>query len=151
MASSDAGTVDEYLAQLPDERRATVAAVRDLVNEHLPPGYEETVQYGMISWVVPLERSGPTYNGQPLAYVSLANQKQKVSLYLMGVYGASGSGHEERFRAAYEAAAGRKPDMGKSCVRFKALADLPLDVIADEVARVPVDDFVERYEASRNR
>ncbi|OWY60646.1 hypothetical protein B7486_68080, partial [cyanobacterium TDX16] len=142
VASSDATTVDEYLAELPDDRREVVAAVRELVNARLPDGYEETVQYGMISWVVPIERSGPTYNGQPLAYVSLANQKQKVSLYLMGVYGASGSGHEADFRAAYEASAGRKPDMGKSCVRFKALDELPLDVIGDEVARVSVDDFI---------
>jgi hypothetical protein len=146
MVSSAASTVQEYLDELPEDRRATVAAVRELVLANLPDGYEEVVQYGMLSYVVPLERSGETYNGQPLAYVSLASQKQKVSLYLMGVY----SDRESTFREEFEAT-GKRLDMGKSCVRFKALDDLPLDLIAEEVARMPVDAFVEQHQASRRR
>jgi hypothetical protein len=146
VVSSKAETVEEYLAEVPDDRRDLVAAVRQLVLDNLPEGYDEVVQYGMVSYVVPLEVSGPTYNGQPLAYVSLANQKQKVSLYLMGVY----SDRESDFRAAYEAT-GKTLDMGKSCVRFKKLDDLPLDLIAEEIARLPRDAFVEQYLAARAR
>jgi hypothetical protein len=141
---SDATTAEEYLAELPDDRRETVEAVRRLILEHLPAGYEETVQFGMLSYVVPLERYPDTYNGQALGYVALANQKQYVSLYLMGAYGDA----EERFRTAFEAT-GKKLDMGKSCVRFKRVDDLALDVVASEIGRVPVEDFLAQYEAAR--
>ncbi|WP_433270506.1 iron chaperone [Actinosynnema sp. CS-041913] len=144
MARSDAATVEEYLAELPADRRAVVAAVRDVILANLPPGYDEGMAWGMITYSVPLSRSGKTYNGQPLAYVSLASQKNHLSLYLMGVYGE----HEQEFRAAFEAT-GRKLDMGKSCVRFKRLDDLPLDVIGREVARRPVDEFVAKASAAR--
>lgn len=110
----------------------------------LPDGYDEGIQYGMISYHVPLARFEQTYNGRPLAYIGLANQKNYMSLYLMGVYGDAESDFRERFTAT-----GRRLDMGKSCVRFKRLDDLPLEVIADEVARLPVDRFIEQYEDAR--
>src|SRR5690606_30676429 len=86
MVSSKASTVDEYIASLPDDRRAAIAAVRDVIRKNLPPGYEEGMQYGMIGWYVPLSRYPDTYNGQPLGVVALASQKQYMSLYLMAVY-----------------------------------------------------------------
>jgi hypothetical protein len=143
---SDAGTVEEYLAELPDDRRATVTAVRDTVNARLPAGFAEGMQYGMISWTVPLERYPNTYNGQPLSLVALANQKRHMALYLMGVYGdpAEAAWFKGRWQAT-----GKKLDMGKSCVRFRKLDDVPLDVVGDAVARVTVDDFIAQYEASR--
>lgn len=139
-----AATVEEYLAGLPEDRRATVSAVRDVILANLPDGYVEGIQWGMITYSVPLEVSGRTYNGQPLGYVSLASQKRHVSLYLMGVYGE----REREFRAEFEAT-GRKLDMGKSCVRFKRVEDLPLDVVGREVARLGVAEFVAKSRAAR--
>lgn len=147
MARSGARTVDEYLAELPDERRAVVAAVRDVIRAHLPRGYDETMNWGMISWEVPLSRYPDTYNGRPLSYVALAAQKNGYSLYLMSPY--QDPALDARLRDAF-AAAGKRLDMGKSCVRFKRLEDLPLDAIGDIVAAVPPDAFIERYERARS-
>lgn len=144
MASSTAKTVRAYLDELPPGRRQAIEAVRRLVNERIPDGYEEGMEFGMISWFVPLERYPDTYNERPLSYVALANQKNHMSLYLMGVY-ADG---EAAFREAYEAT-GKKLDMGKSCVRFKRVEDLPLEVIGDAVERTGVDEFIDTYERAR--
>jgi hypothetical protein len=146
MARSNATSVEDYLEELPEERRRAIAAVRETILANLPDGYEETMQYGMPSYVVPLSRYPVTYNGQPLAVVSLANQKNYMSLYLMNVYGE----REQRFRAEY-AKTGRRLDMGKCCVRFRSLDDLPLDLVGRTIASTPVDEFVRVYEASRTR
>ncbi|MGO1053152.1 iron chaperone [Crossiella sp. CA198] len=143
---SSADTVEEYLAELPADRREIVAAVREVVLANLPEGYAEGMDFGMICWHIPLSRYPKTYNGHPLGYVALASQKQYLSLYLMGIYGAA-DGAEE-FRARFEAT-GRKLNMGKSCVRFKKLTDLPLDLIGEVVAQVPVERYIEIYENSR--
>ncbi len=143
-----ASTVLEYLDELPEDRRAVVAAVRDLVRKNLPEGYQETLSYGVISYVVPLERLPKTYNGQPLAYISLAAQKHHYALYLMCVYAS------EKLKRELEEGfdkQGKKLDMGKGCVRFKNLEDLPLDVIAKIVGRVTMDEYVKIYEDSRTK
>lgn len=145
MVQSKAATVAEYLAELPEEQRAEVAAVREVVLANLPDGYVEGMMWGMITWYVPLEVSGPTYNKQPLGYVSLAAQKRHFSLYLNTVY----SGDERSFRERYEAT-GKKLDMGKSCVRFKRSGDLALDVIGEEIASTPVDAFVDLHRKARS-
>lgn len=146
MVSSAATTVDLYLASLPADRRAVIARVREVVNAALPRGYEETMQYGMISWIVPRSRLAETYNGQPLALASLGAQKQHMALYLMSVYGDAKLG--TWFRGAYQAS-GKRLDMGKACIRFKVLDALPLDVIGQAISKVPVDAYVAAYEASR--
>jgi len=148
MARSAASTVEQYLAQLPPDRRAAIAQVREVVNARLPRGYEETMQYGMISWIVPRSRLAQTYNGQALALASLGSQKQYMALYLMTVYGDGKLG--TWFKEAYRAT-GKKLDMGKACVRFKTLDALPLDVIGEAISKVPVDAYVAVYEASRAR
>jgi Domain of unknown function (DU1801) len=156
MASSAAATVEEYLAELPRERADVVAHVRALVNAALPEGYEEGMLYGMITWSVPLAVYPDTYNGQPLAYASLAAQKNHYALYLMGVY--ADSAQEVRLRERWQAR-GTRLDMGRSCLRFKRLADLHEDLVADVVAAVPPDEFVamaraadsERTRAQRGR
>ena len=148
MVSSAARTVDEYLAALPPERAAVVAAMRDLVNAHMPPGYQETMAFGMIGWGIPLSRYPDTYNRQPLGYVALAAQKNSYSLYLMGVHA---DGEQERALLEAAAAAGKKLDMGKSCLRFRRPEDLPLQAIGRMIASIPVDDFIAMYEASRKR
>ncbi len=148
MASSKAKTVDDYLAELPEERRAVVSTVRDLVNRHLPDGYVETMSWGMISWEIPLSRYPTTYNKQPLSYVALAAQKHYYALYLTTCY--ANSAQDVVLRNAY-ADAGRKLDMGKSCLRFKALDDLLPEVIGGVIASTPVDAHIAQYEASRAR
>ncbi len=146
MVSSAAKTVDAYLAALPPERRAAIATVRDAINAHLPPGYEETMNWGMISWEIPLSRYPVTYNKQPLSFIALAAQKNGYSLYLMSVQ--AGSPHEQQLHAA-AAALGRKLDMGKSCVRFKQVDHLPLQAIAALIADTPVEAYIAQYEALR--
>lgn len=148
MASSKAKTVDEYLAELPEDRRAVVSAVRDLVNQHVPPGYVETMSWGMVCWEIPLSRYPTTYNKQPLAYVALAAQKQYYALYLTTCY--ADSAQDVVLRNAY-ADAGRKLDMGKSCLRFKSLDDLLPEVIGAVIASTPVDTYIAHHEASRAR
>jgi hypothetical protein len=148
MVSSGAATVQEYLDELPEERAAVVSRVRDLVNAALPPGYQETMSYGMITWSVPLERYPNTYNGKPLAYVSLAAQKNHYALYLMGVY--ADSAEEARFREEW-LARGTKLDMGRSCLRFKRLEDLHVDLVSGVIGAVPVDEFVAKAEAAHSR
>lgn len=146
MVQSSATTVTEYLKELPPERRKEIQAVRKVVKANLPPGYKETMGYGMITYVIPLSRYPDTYNKQPLSVVALAAQKQHHSLYLMAVYADKQT--EQWFTKAFKAS-GKKLDMGKSCVRFKKAEDLPLDVIGQAVARVPVDDYIAAYEAAR--
>ena len=143
---SNASTVEEYLAELPDDRRAAVSTVRDVVNAHLPDGYEETMEWGMVTWVVPLRDYPDTYNGKALPYISLASQKNHLAIYLMALY--TGSADEQWFRGQY-AERGMKLDMGRSCVRFTSLEEVPLDVVGEAVARVPVAELIARYEASR--
>lgn len=139
-------TVAEYVASLPEDRRPVVSALRDLIKTHLPKGYKEGMDFGMICYYIPLETYPRTYNGHPLCYLALASQKNYLSLYLMGTYGQKSA---ETWLKDEFAKAGKKLDMGKSCVRFKTLKDLPLDTIARAVAMVPPEDFISQYEASR--
>jgi len=143
VVSSRAATVPDYLDELDPTRRADIEQVRDAINAALPAGYVETMSFGMIGWVVPLDDYPVTYNGQPLAYAALAAQKNGNSLYLNCVYASPE--RAERLRAAW-AASGRKLDMGKSCIRFRRAADLPLDVVADEIAATTPADFIALYE-----
>jgi hypothetical protein len=143
MVSSKAATVADYLAELEPARRAEISAVRDLVNAALPAGYREGMGYGMIGWVIPLDDYPDTYNGQPLAYAGLAAQKNSNSLYLNCVYASTE--RAERLKQAW-AAAGKKLDMGKSCIRFRRASDLALDVVRDEIASTPPAEFIAMYE-----
>ncbi len=145
---SDATTVEGYLSGLEPERREVVQAVHDVVSAAIPAGYHEAVAWGMITWWVPLERYPDTYNGQPLGYVALAAQKRHYALYLMGLY--SDTEQDRDFRARWQAT-GRSLDMGKSCLRFKRLDDLDLDLVAEVVASMPVDEFLATYERVRAR
>lgn len=144
---SAASTVDEYLAELPDERREVVEAVRRIVLDHVPDGVEESMNFGMIAYQIPLERYPDTYNKQPLMYAALAANKNNFSLHLHGVYASDDV--QQRLRDAY-AEAGVKLDMGRSCVRFTRLDQLLPDALKESLASVSVDDYIELYEASRS-
>jgi Domain of unknown function (DU1801) len=138
--------VDQYLAELPEERRAVMTALRKLIRKNIPKGYVETMNWGMICYEIPLEQYPDTYNGQPLAYVALAAQKNKYSLYMTGTYGSTEK--DEELRAAFKAA-GKKLDMGKSCIRFSSLDDLELNAVAKAIASTPPKQYIELYEAAR--
>lgn len=139
-------TVSQWLASVPADRKEAIQAVRDVVNAHLPEGYEETVDWGMLAWVVPLSILPETHNGRPLLLAALGAHTKRMTLYLMTVYGDPGIRRE--FEAGYRRA-GKKLDMGGSCVHFRTLDHLPLDVVAATIARVPVDAYVEHYRRSR--
>jgi hypothetical protein len=145
---SDATTVEAYLDSLPDDRAEALQAVRSTIIANLPEGYEETMGWGMIAYVVPLDRYPDTYNRQPLMYAALASQKNHMAVYLSGVY--TDDGDRSAFEEAYKAT-GKRFDMGKSCVRFRKLDDLPLDVLGDAIAAVPVDEMIERAERARTK
>ena len=140
---SDARTVDDYLAELPDDRRAAVSAVRDVVLANLPAGIVESMNWGMISYEVPLETFPDTYNGQPLSYAAIASQKQHMAVYLMGIYGSETL--RERFETDYRAT-GKRMDIGKSCVRFRTLDDLPLELVGEAVGALTLDEYLAFYE-----
>ena len=144
---SKAKTVDQYLADLPDDRREALQRVRAVVLKNLPKGYEEGMQYGMIGYFVPHSVYPPGYHcdpRQPLPFAGLASQKHHMSIYLMCIY--SDEEHKAWFREAW-AASGKKLDMGKSCVRFKKLDDVPLKVIGEAIKRVPAKKFIDHYES----
>jgi hypothetical protein len=145
MVRSAAKTVDEFLAQLPGDRREVVTEMRTLIRKHLPKGYAETVNWGMLSYEIPLERYPDTYNGQPLGYVALASQKNYCALYLMtpNMDPAQGEALKEAF-----AKAGKKMDMGKSCLRFKTTDDLPLPAIGKVIASTPPEQYIVMHEAA---
>lgn len=144
---SSAPTVQMYLDELPEDRRVIVEAVREMVLHNLPEGYRESMRWGMICYEIPLERYPKTYNGQPLAYIALASQKNNCALYL-SVY--QDPEQEARLREGFRKA-GKKLDMGKACLRFKKLDDLPMNVLAEVVASTPPDAFIARHEAARAR
>ena len=146
MVSSRAATVADYLAELPADRRAEIERVRDLINSVLPDGYREGIGYGMIVWFVPLERYPDTYNKQPLAYAGLAAQKNYNSLYLTCAYASKE--RTQKLKAEF-AAAGKKLDMGKSCIRFKKADELALGAIRDEIASTTPEEFIRIYEEAR--
>ena len=146
MVSSKAPTPEAYLAELLPERAGFVARLRDLVNANLPDGYVERMSWGMISWEVPAERYPDTYNGQPLVYAALAAQKNHTALYLNCVYASAE--RTERMKGQW-AAAGKKLDMGKSCLRFKKAEDVAEDVLAHTIRSIPVERFIAEYEAGR--
>jgi hypothetical protein len=148
MVKSSARTPEAYIADLPLERREAVAEVRKVILDSLPPGYEEGMQYGMISYHVPLERYPDTYNGEALGLAALASQKAYMSLYLLGLYCDPET--EQWFRERF-ASSGKKLNMGKSCVRFRKLDDLPLGVIGEAISRLSPEMLIACYEAARNR
>jgi uncharacterized protein YdhG (YjbR/CyaY superfamily) len=143
---SKATTVKQYLAELPKDRREAISAVRNEILARLPKGYEEAMNWGMITYQVPLETFPDTYNKQPLMYAALASQKNHMAVYLMGIYMSDEA--RQDFEAQYKAT-GKRFDVGKSCVRFKKLDDLPLDLIGDAIAAQAVDEFVNCYNTAR--
>ena len=139
MFQDKAKTVSEYLAALPPERRAVVSKVRSFVKKHLPKGYKEQMGLGAITYAVPLKVLPDTYNGQPLCYAAIAAQKNFYTLYLMSAYGDP---KQTKWMASEFKKRGKKLDMGKSCLHFKSLDDIPLDVVGEVIASTPMDTYI---------
>ncbi len=148
MAKSAGVSVADWLGELPPERRAAVEEVRGVIRKHLPRGYEERVTAGMLTYEVPLAVYPTTYNGKALWYAALGSQKNYLSLYLMAAYM-----NEPLTRRLQDGflKAGKRLDMGKSCIRFRAAADLALDAVGDVIAAVPMEAYLASAEAARRR
>lgn len=148
---SKASTVADYLGELPEDRRAAVNQVRAVIRKSLPKGLAEQMQYGMISYVVPHKHYPAGYHTDPkqaLPYAALASQKNNLALYLMTP--SMMPKIEAALRAGFQAA-GKKLDMGKSCIRFKKPEDLALEVVGDVIGRVSMADYIMAYEDSRKQ
>jgi hypothetical protein len=145
---SKAKTVKQYLAELPADRRKAIQAVREVILKNLDKDFEEGMQYGMIGYYVPHRVYPPGYHcdpKQPLPFTCLASQKNYMSLYMMCLY--AGGELEKWFRAEW-AKTGKNLDAGKSCIRFKKLDDLPLDLIGKAIARISAREFIRYYESA---
>jgi len=141
-------TVDAYLASLPPDKRAVIEAARALVRKHIPKGYAEFMNWGVINWGIPLEQFSGTHNGQPLCYIGLGAQKNYNSLYLMGVHDSSGkytSPFSEKLLVDAFKKAGKRLDMGKCCLHFKTLDDLELTSVAKVIAMSTPKEYLAYY------
>ena len=145
---SKAKTVAEYVAKLPAERREAMENVRSVILKNLPEGMEEAMNWGMITYQVPLSVCPNTYNHQPLMYAALASQKNHMAVYLSSVYMDPSA--QAAFEQAYRAT-GKRYDAGKSCVRFRRLDDLPLELIGRAIESMTMQEFVERVQGIREK
>ena len=134
---SNASTVEKYLKELPDDRKEAISIVRKTILNNLPEGYDEVINWGHITYEVPLDICPDTYNGKPL----MASQKNYMSVYLMGCY--MDPDVQNKFGKVY-AASGKRFDAGKSCIRFKKVDDLPLDILGETIASMDVETFIKR-------
>lgn len=147
-----AKTPEEYLEQIPEDRKEAVSALRKVILANLPEGFAEVIGYGMIGYVVPHSLYPKGYHADPklpLPFINLASQKNYIALYHMGVYG-----NKELlgwFTEEYSKQTGNKPDMGKGCVRFKKTGNIPYKLIGELVSKVSVKEWISAYETNRSR
>jgi len=142
-----ASTVQEYLQNIPEERKPYFNRLRDVIVENLPEGFEETLQYGMVGYVVPLATYPDGYHckpSEPLPFAHIASQKNFIALYHSGIY--ANKDILDWFVAEYPKHCTRKLDMGKSCVRFKKIEEIPYELIAELMQKISVQDWIDIYE-----
>lgn len=145
----EASTVEEYISQLPEERQEVLQKLRNIIKENLPEGFEEGINYKMIGYYVPHSKYPDGYHCDPklpLPFMNLASQKNSVNLYHSGIY--ANKDLHDWFVAEYPKHAKRKLDMGKSCIRFKKLDDIPYELIAELCTKMSVDEWVSTYESA---
>ena len=148
MVQSKATSVEKYLNELPENRREIISTIRDKILENLPDGYVESMNWGMITYEIPLETYPDTYNKQPLGIAAIASQKNHMAIYLMGCYMVPNQ-HEILINAYKKMDV--KPNMGKSCIRFTKLEKIPLDTIIGLIRDFPVDEYIKHYEAVKKK
>ena len=146
MVTSKAKTVAQYISEIPESQRGEVKIIREMINKNLNQGFVETINWGVISYEVPLATYPDTYNKKPLSFAGLAAQKNNISLYLMCIYQDPSLmvSLEEEFKKI-----GKKPNMGKSCIRFKSANDIPVKAIGKIIKKVTLKKFIKEYENSR--
>ena len=137
---SKAISVEQYLDELPDYRKESLSMVRKTIVENLPAGYDEVMNWGMITYEVSLETYPNTYDGKALMYSALASQNNHMSVYLTGCYMSPDI--RDKFERAYQIS-GKRFDAGKSCIRFKKVDDFPLDILGETIASLYVNEFIE--------
>jgi uncharacterized protein YdhG (YjbR/CyaY superfamily) len=145
-------TPDQYVAQLPDDRKEAITALRQAIKENLPPGFEETMSYGMISYVVPHSLYPSGYHCDtklPLPFLSIASQKNFVAVYHMGMY--ADPVLLDWFTTEYAKRVKGKLDMGKSCIRFKKPNEIPVELIGELAGKMTVQDWIGLYEKGLKR
>ncbi len=146
---SNETTVEAYMAQLPDDRKAAMQELRAVITQNLPAGFQEVMSYGMIGYVVPhsLYPKGYHCNSKlPLPFMNLASQKNFIALYHMGMY--ANEALLNWFTSEYAKTSSSKIDMGKSCVRFKKMADIPVELIGKLAAKMTVEQWIQTYESA---
>ena len=143
----EANSVEDYLNQVPEERNFSFRKLYETISQNLPPGFQEQLSYGMIGWSIPLETYPTGYHcapNTPLPFINLASQKNFIALYHMGIY--ANPELLNWFVAEYPKYSPRKLDMGKSCMRFKKVEDIPFDLIAELCRKIKTQDWILQYE-----
>jgi len=143
----EASSVEDYISKIPEERQVGFKQLFDCINDNLPVGFIVNNSYGMLGWAVPLETYPDGYHctpGSPLPFISLASQKNFVALYNMGIYAQPDL--LDWFVSEFPKYSKRKLDMGKSCIRFKKLEDVPLALLAELAQKMSPEDWINIYE-----
>ena len=147
--TSSAKTPDEYIDQLPEDRKDPISKLRKIINQNIDKGFSEEINYGMIDWVVPHSLYPDGYHCNPklpLPFLSIASQKKIVAVYHMGIYASPKL--LDWFVSEYLKHCSNKLDMGKSCIRFKKIENIPYDLIGELVAKMSVKDWIKLYESN---
>lgn len=147
--TSQATTPEQYIQELPEDRVEAIIKLRKVINDNLPKGFKETMSYGMIGYVVPHEIYPAGYHctpNLPLPFMSFASQKNSVNFYHMGIY--TNSELLKWFTSEYPKHCKQKLDMGKSCIRFKKLDQIPFQLIGELVKKVTVEEWITTYESA---
>jgi uncharacterized protein YdhG (YjbR/CyaY superfamily) len=147
---SESLTVEDYIQNLPEDRRTVIDKLRKIIKKNLPEGFSEEINYGMIGYVVPLSVYPRGYldkKDQPLPFINIASQKNYIALYHMGIY--ADPELLKWFKVEYAATCSSKLDMGKSCIRFKKLEDIPFKLIGQLASKISVKRWIEMYESGR--
>lgn len=144
---SKATTVDQYIDELPEDRKDAMMKLRKIIKKNLPKGFQECMSYGMIGYVVPHSKYPPGYHCDPklpLPFMNIASQKNFIAVYNMGIY--ADPKLLKWFTEAYAKISGKKADMGKSCMRYKKPTDIPYDLIGEMASKISPDDWIATYE-----
>ena len=144
----EANSVEEYLNNVPDERKSAFRKLYEAVSHHLPPGFQEELSYGIIGWNIPLETYPAGYHctpNTPLPFINLASQKNFIALYHMGIY--ANPELLDWFVVEFPKHSNQKLDMGKSCIRFKKMDQIPFDLIGELMQKISVPDWIDCYES----
>lgn len=142
-------SIEDYVSKLPEERQEVFKKLFDTINNNLPEGFEENINYGMIGWGVPLEKYPAGYHctpGSPIPFISVASQKNFIAVYHMGIYAKPEL--LNWFTEEFPKHSKRKLDMGKSCIRFKKMDEIPFELIAELSKKMTVDEWISLYEAN---